>query len=115
MNEIKKVSKLVDEITTFYMEHRAKDININVQTKNDGTYIKSYAQNLNISREELHEIEHVINNQSRESEMEQYYWSLAGDGHSSADLLLVAVMVDNASITYDKENDQVNISLFRKN
>lgn len=112
---IKKISKIVDEITTFYLENSAKDVNVSVRIREEGVYIITSGKDPSISEDELKEIEKNINTKNREAEMEEYYWSLAGEGPSSENLSIVAVLVDTAGITYEKETNMVYINLFRKN
>lgn len=114
MLEIKKVSKLVDEITTFYLENKANNVKVKVRVREEGYYIETSAEHLDIPKKELKKIEENINTQNREKEMEEYYWKLAGIGPSSEKLSLVAIMVDTAGITLDEEKDIVYINLFRK-
>lgn len=114
ITENKKISKMVDELVTFYLERDGKNIRLEIKQKPEGLYIISSGQNLNISKEELDRLEHTINTQNREAELEEYYWTLAGDRHSSEELSLIAVMVDTAGVSYDLDSDIVHISLFRK-
>lgn len=114
MIQIKKISKLIDEMTTFYLENDANNITFGIRVRKEGVYIESSAEHINLTEEELRKIEENINTQNREAEMEEYYWKLAGEGPSSEKLSLVAIMVDTAGVSIDRENDRVYINLFRK-
>ncbi len=114
MNEIKKISKLTDEMVTFYMERKADQISVQITQTKEGTHIATHARNVNISERELKRICENINKQNRLAEMEEYYWTLAGEGSSSIALSLVAIMVDSAEVAFRKDNNIVEINLFRK-
>ena len=114
MYEMKKISKLTDEMVTFYLERKADNISVQISLKKEGTYISTSARNVTITERELKRIGENINKQNRLAEMEEYYWTLAGEGGSSIALSLVAIMVDSAEVAYHKDNNIVEINLFRK-
>lgn len=113
MYETKKVSKIVDEILTYLLDKGADNIEIKVEKKDEYTLINTTSQNIFLKDSQLDELKTFLNTTHREQEVEEYYWSLAGEGRFSHELSLVAVMVDIAEIYY-KGNILV-MNLVRKN
>lgn len=109
-HEIKKIAKMIDELTTFCLEHRADDIQISIKNLPDKEIIAVTAYHIN-------DIDEVVNNlrdflsYPREREVEEYYWELAGEADSCTELGLVGSMIDEARIDYNQE--QLYIELIR--
>lgn len=114
MIEAKKISKISDELITFYFENEASNISLEIESNDREYHIKSSSNKINISKSKLMEIEEYINKSPREPEMEDYYWTLAGQRHSSEDLSLIGIMVDSCKIEIDEETGEVSIEFIRK-
>lgn len=109
-HEIKKISKMVDELTTFFLEHQAKTLNIKVDNLEDKEIIIVEAialDNIDLCVENLQ----CFLSYPRECEMEEYYWELAGETDNSEELGLVGTMIDEANIGY--EEDKILLELIR--
>lgn len=109
-HEVKKISKMVDELTTFFLEHEAKRLNIKIDNLEDKEVITVEAvalDNLDLCVENLQ----CFLSYPRECEMEEYYWGLAGETETSEELALVGTMTDEANIGY--EDDKILLELIR--
>lgn len=110
-HEMKKLSKMVDELTTFCLEHQADDVQIQIKNLPDREVIivKAYR---------MKDIDAAVNaltgflSYPREHEMEEYYWELTGEADHREELGLVGCMIDEARIDYDSE--KIYIELVRK-
>lgn len=109
-HEIKKIAKMVDELTTFFMEHHPKSLNIKINDLPDREVIAVEAEALDHIEECINDLKQFLS-YPREREMEEYYWELAGETDSSEELGLVGTMIDEATIGYDEE--KVVIELIR--
>ncbi|MGL4800002.1 MAG: hypothetical protein ACRCWY_11510 [Cellulosilyticaceae bacterium] len=113
-HEYKKVSRIVDELTTFFLEHRAKEISLNIEMKDDHEVITIKACPIDHMKKVIDNLQRMLSN-PRESEMEEYFWELAGEcdySSESCELSLVGSMIDSASIDYDDE--QICLELIRR-
>ncbi|MGL4362140.1 MAG: hypothetical protein ACRCSG_02540 [Cellulosilyticaceae bacterium] len=113
-HEFKKVSRIIDELTTFFLEHEAKEVDFKISVKKDREIINIEASPINNMRKIIEELQHVLSC-PRESEIEEYYWELAGECDYSADsteLSLIGMMIDSANIDYDEEH--ISLELVRR-
>lgn len=108
--ETKKLSKMVDELSTYCLERNVNKVKVEVINEPDRFLIELYAEGIKMTNSELKNLKDVLNSH-REVEMEEYFWSLAGEGHQSDELGLVASMTDSAEI--DLNNTTLSIKLVR--
>lgn len=111
-HEIKKIAKMTDELTSFFLEHGADEVKIHIKNK-------PHKEVIVVEAEPIQEIEATIERMRdllsypRECEMEEYYWGLAGgDVEGDDELGLVGNMIDDARIEYD--DTRIRIELIRK-
>ena len=110
-HEYKKLARIVDELTTFFLENHAKDVSLDIKIleKKEIVTIKAFpVDNMDVVIEDLQRMLSC----PRESEMEEYYWELAGECDHSTELGLVGTMIDSASIDYD--DDSLCLELVRR-
>lgn len=110
-HEVKKISKMVDELTTFFLEHQAKSLDIKIDNLVDREVITVEAVALDDMALCIKRLQRFLS-YPRELEMEEYYWELAGETDSSEELGLVGTMIDEANIGYDEE--KIQLELIRK-
>lgn len=110
-HESKKIAKMIDEITFFFLEHQARNLNIKIDNLPDREIITVEAVALNNIGLCTEELKNFLS-YPRECEMEEYYWELAGEAEGPEELALVGVMIDEATIGHDK--DKVLLELIRK-
>jgi len=107
-----KISKIVDELMNFCFSVGASDISVNV--KENDAYFKIYlkANYSQSCREKVNEINKLLKC-SKNEEMEEYYWYLAGESDVDTELSLVGMMADKCKINF-LENDYLEITLYRE-
>lgn len=102
-HEIKKVSKILDELVTFFFLNHAEELDISVQRTADAYVLKLHTNSIECSSERIDRIHSYLKAQ-RQTEIESYYWQLAGETEDSAELSLVGMMIDEATVEFhDKE------------
>ena len=110
-HEVKKIAKMIDEITTFFLEHHAKSLDIKITNLSDREIIRVEAVELDDVAVCVEDLQRCLS-YPRECEMEEYYWELAGETEGSEELSLVGTMIDEATVGYEK--DRVVLELMRK-
>lgn len=106
----KRVSKIVDELMTYFFSMGATDICINLQ-ETDEYYKIHFKCNYSGNNEE--KIEKMVKylKCDKQEEMEEYYWELAGDSDVDTELTLVGMMTDEAEINIGE--DTIELTLYR--
>ena len=100
VKKMKIISKIVNEITSFYLEKGAQNIKIDI-TENEqknGYNIYTYGiVNLNDS-----EFKNIKKSMEIHQDIEYLeYWELIGEGETSEELTLVARICDSIHINYE--------------
>ena len=111
--ENKKLSKMVDELSTYCLERNVHKIKIELTNQPDRFLIELYAEGVKMTASELQNLKNILSSH-REVEMEEYYWSLAGQGHQSEELGLVASMTDSAEIDLSETNLSIQLGRLKK-
>lgn len=106
----KRVSKIVDELITYFFAMGATDINMDLQ-ETDDYYKIHFKSNYTENNEE--KIEKMVKylKCEKQEEMEEYYWELAGDSDVDTELSLVGMMTDKAEINIGE--DIIEVILYR--
>lgn len=106
-----KISKIVDELMNYCFYMHATDIQINV--KETEKFFMIYCKS-NYHESSLKKVEKLVKllNCTKHEEMEEYYWTLAGDCDVSNELSLVAMMTDEAVVRYS-EGEDLEITLYK--
>ncbi|WP_432403929.1 hypothetical protein [Wukongibacter sp. M2B1] len=106
----KRISKIVDELITYFFTMGATDINIDLKEKSD--YYKIFLK-CNYTIKDNKKIEKLVRylKCDKQEEMEEYYWELAGDCDVDTELTLVGMMTDKAEI--DIGEDTIEVVLYR--
>jgi len=109
-HEVKKISRIVDELTTFFLKEDTDEVGFRIKKSPDKTVIELVDYNTHFNEESINEIREVLNVQ-RQIEIEAYYWQLAGETDLGEELLLIGTMVDEAIV--EKVDGNLNIKLIR--
>lgn len=109
-NEIRKLTKLVDEITSFLMRHGSDNISVNIKRDEELSTITIIDYNSAYPDEEISSLNDVLNIQ-RQCEVEQFYWELMGDDSHEDELFLVGSMIDKATV--NKIDNNLHIVIYR--
>ena len=109
-NEIKKLTKLIDEITSLLMRYGSNDIDVNIKRNEELSTITIIDHNSQYPEEEITSLNDVLNIQ-RQCEVEEFYWELMGDDSHEDELFLVGSMVDKATV--NKIDNDLYIVMYR--
>lgn len=98
-HEIKKISKIIDELATFCLLHGAKLMNMSIENNEDYFKITLDIDNIDSTNKRVKRLEELLNC-PRQSEMEEFYWELTGESDHDSELSMVGMMVDKAKLEY---------------
>ncbi len=95
----KKVTTIVDELTTFFFSVGSDDMVVKIKKKPEGFHI-FFASNFDTRLQKA--VEHLEENltKGRAPEIEESYWRLTGtsDFRDENELILVGAMIDSAEV-----------------
>ncbi len=95
----KKVTTIVDELTTFFFSVGSDDMVVKIKKKEDGFHI-FFASSFDTKLRKA--VEHLEENltKGRAPEIEESYWGLTGSGdfRDESELILVGAMIDSAQV-----------------
>lgn len=109
-HEVKKLSRIVDELTTFFLKEDTNEVDFKIKKEKGKTIIQLIDYNTHFDEEAINDIREVLNIQ-RQIEIETYYWQLAGETDLGEELLLIGAMVDEAIV--EKKSGNLEITLIR--
>lgn len=109
-SEIKKITRIIDEMTYLLMKKGSVDMEVKVKRDIDSTTIYIVDYNTKYSEEDTYELNEILNIQ-RQCEIEGYYWELVGEDNDGDELFLVGSMIDNAEVK--KIYDHLYIKMIR--
>ncbi|MFN2340717.1 MAG: hypothetical protein ABR547_05550 [Halanaerobium sp.] len=107
-NDLKSI-KLISELSAFVLHAGGNEFNVNFQEKDQIVTITIEANIKNLSSNYLETLEGL--NTPRQSEVEDYYWELAGESYNYQELTLVGMIIDKAEYSY--ENNILKITVYR--
>ncbi|MFI3210399.1 MAG: hypothetical protein R3Y64_05040 [Peptostreptococcaceae bacterium] len=102
-SEIKKITRLIDEISTMLLKNGCSDLDIKLKREDDLSIVKIVSFDCIFTDEEISDLRDVLNIQ-RQCEIEGFYWELMGDDINGDELFLVGSMIDSADV-YKKDNN----------
>jgi hypothetical protein len=110
-HEPKKISKIVDEILTYFLFHFDAKSEITIVPETDHYWMLFRFTDVSISDEQFDALDKrlVV---KRQPELEEYYWQLTGEIEDSNELMLVAMMCD--SIEMKREGNTITLELLRR-
>ena len=100
-NEVKKITRLVDEVTSLLMRSGSNDINVRIKRDSELSTITIIDYNSAYPDDEI----------QRQCEVEEFYWELMGDDSHEDELFLVGSMVDKATV--NKIDKDLHIVMYR--
>lgn len=110
-HEIKKISKIVDEIITYFVyELECSTLELRYEGSETACILDFSFHGIELSRDAFNQLRRALRG-DRQPELEDYYWQLMGNTEESGALALVSMMVDNAELKY--EGDTIRLSLRR--
>jgi hypothetical protein len=108
---IKKTTKIMDEVTSFFMANGSTEISIKVSNKGNYTSVTFEVEDSKLSIGELDEIEDSLSI-PRQEDVEEYYWQLNGADETESEFDLIGMMID--SYTLEVSGSKLRLELFRK-
>lgn len=108
---IKKITKIMDEVTSYFMSKGSEEIQIKVSSKDTYMSVAFLVEDSTLSKGDLDEIEDSLSI-PRQEDVEEYYWQLNGAGETESEFDLIGMMID--SYTLKVEGTQLRLELFRK-
>ncbi len=111
-HEIKKICKIVDEMTTLLLKEDTDAVDFKINKLDDRTIISIVDYNTKYTQKEADMLLECFNIQ-RQREVEEYYWQLVGESDSDSELTIIGVMIDSATIELKDHN--MYIELVRMN
>lgn len=109
-HEIKKISKILDELVTFCFKHGTNKMDISVENSKDFFKVELHTDNIDCDNKRVKLLKNLLNS-PRQTEIEEYYWELAGENDHDTELSLVGIMVDEAEVVF--EGTALTITLYR--
>ncbi len=106
----KRITKIVDELITYFFSIGATNININVEEKTDHFEILLKCNYCTKNKTKIDRLSKHLQCE-KQMEVEEYYWELAGSSDVDNELALVGMMVDDAKINIEK--DSIEIMLYK--
>ena len=103
--------KIVTELLNYCYNHGSQNIHIDINKENENILISIKAEIPSMSQDSLEILETSLNT-PRLHEMEEYYWNLTGDTDTGSELLLVGMMINEATVTYT-DDKYLNILVTR--
>lgn len=103
MIEVKKVSKILNEMVSFSLNREATKVDSSIENKEDLYKLTIQASNLKCNNDCINNLKQLLN-APRQKDVEEYYWELTGESDTGAELELVGMMVDKAIVEFDKGN-----------
>ena len=99
--EFEKYMHIADELLSYCHIRGASDFHLAIKEREDATYFTITALPKKIDDEEIEHLTKVLQ-APRRREMEKDYWSLGGISEVTSELLLIGMMVDEASVDYNE-------------
>jgi hypothetical protein len=96
-HEMKKIGRIVDELTTLFLNEDTNEIDLKILTNQTETIITLKDYQTRFKLDEIKRLEDMLN-QQRQREIEEYYWQLAGETDEGDELVLVSAMIDEAKL-----------------
>lgn len=109
-----KTMKLVNELMSFCYKYGSTNLELTVATTMVDTKVSLKAFEISISDKTL-ELSRDLLSAPRCHEMEEYYWNLSGDNDLDTELTLVAMMIDDYTLDYDRDSKILKFTITRLN
>ncbi len=97
--EREKLIKIMNELVNFCIQIGMKDLDIKFNLHKDRGELAVSGYSENPPMERLKDLEEILN-APRQEELEEYYWTLVGEGQGNQELEMVGTLVDRGSVDY---------------
>lgn len=96
-HESKKIAKLIDELTTMFLNTHTNKVEFSVEMLEDRSIIKLVDYNTNVTQERANYLNTAFN-KPRQPAIEEYYWQIMGSHDTEDEVTLLSMMTDAASV-----------------
>lgn len=96
-HEVKKICKIVDELTTILLKEDTDEVDFKIKKEIDRTIISIVDYRTRYTKADVDELMECFNVQ-RQHEVEEYYWQLVGESDDDSELTVIGTMVDEATV-----------------
>lgn len=96
-HEIKKICKIVDELTTILLREDTNEVDFKIIRNTEETKIIIRDYDTHYTEKEV-EIFLECFNVQRQHEIEEYYWQLVGECDQDSELTVIGAMIDEATV-----------------
>jgi uncharacterized protein YjaG (DUF416 family) len=96
-HEIKKICKIVDELTTLLLKEDTNEVDFKIKKTDIDTTIYITDYNTKYQQADVEDLKQCLNVQ-RQHEVEEYYWQLVGECDNDSELTVIGAMIDKAEI-----------------
>ncbi len=110
-NETKKITKIIDEITNFFLLKYKCEILIHLIPRQEEHEIKLLLKGVHPDEKELKTLRDLFESE-RDPSLSSYYWQLTGEVEDDNELAVVAMMCD--TIKLERSDDGLAVTLIRK-
>ncbi len=106
----KKISKIIDELITYFLHIGSKHIQIDVL---DEEHQYKIVFNCNIHDVDNKCMDKLVKglNFDKQEEMEEYYWELAGECDTDTELSIVGMMINQYDLNI--KDDELELIIYR--
>lgn len=109
-SESRKISRIIDELSTHYLDKNPSKLNINIDNLDDLFKISFEVYDVRYSDDEIKLMLEILN-EPRLPAVETYYWSLTSESTEDSELSLIGMMIDKAEMFF--ENSCLYVYLYR--
>lgn len=99
-DQSKKISRIISELSTYYLEKNPTNLTICVDNLDDHFKITFKVHDVECSQAENERILEILN-EPRQPATEAYYWTLSGESSRDSELSLIGMMIDEAEMSCD--------------
>ncbi len=111
-HETKKIAKLVDELTTMFLNSETNKVEFSVEILEDRSIIKLVDYNTNVDDERANYLNSAFN-KPRQPAIEEYYWQIMGENDTEDEVTLLSMMTDHASVEIRDGNLYIELLRFK--
>ena len=110
----KKMSKIIDEMTGFFLRMGADDIQMELRKLSEGFQLKITSNYLPGQRERLEDLNRFLTVKEKDEGLEEFFWQVAGVSSfgSDSEIHLIGQMIDQAEVQIGERT--VAVTLFKK-
>ncbi len=110
-DEIKKITKMIDEVTTFFLHKYKCETLIHILSGKNEHEIRFLFKGLTLDEKTMAKLTKKMK-AGRDPSLTSYYWQLTGEMESSDELNLIGMMCDD--VQFEQREDGLALTLRRQ-